>query len=128
MKLINVIYKLRNIIKNYRKYRYDIVYDKQFINIIEQLIKKLLERAYHFRPVENLILEFYPSMMLIPYNMSMYFDEEQIIRNIKLKNKKIVNEFLTMINDYMYCDMELTEEQKDKKNKMNYIINKNFIR
>ena len=57
MKLINVIYKLRNIIKNYRKYRYEIVYDRQFINIIEQLIIKLLERAYHYRPVENLVLE-----------------------------------------------------------------------
>ena len=125
MKLINVIYKLRNIIKNYRKYRYEIVYDRQFINIIEQLIIKLLERAYHYRPVENLVLEFYPSMMLMPYALITYYEVEQIIRNIKLKNKKIVNEFLTMINDYMYCDMELTEEQKDK---MNYIINKNFIR
>ena len=127
MKLINVIYKLRNIIKNYRKYRYDIVYDNQFIDIIEQLIKQLLERAHQYRPIAHLLLELYTSMTLIPYNMIMptYYEVEQIIRNIKLKNKKIVNEFLMIINDYMYCDMELTEVQKDK---MNYIINKNFIR
>ena len=125
MKLINVIYKLRNIIKNYRKYRYDIVYDNQFIDIIEQLIKQLLERAHQYRPMTHLLLELYTSMTLMPYGLITYYEVEQIIRNIKLKNKKIVNEFLTMINDYMYCDMELTEEQKDK---MNYIINKNFIR
>ena len=125
MKLINVIYKLRNIIKNYRKYRYDIVYDNQFIDIIEQLIKQLLERAHQYRPIAYLLLKYYTSMTLMPYGLITYYEVEQIISNIKLNNKKMVNEFLTMINDYMYCDMELTEDQKDK---MNYIINKNFIR
>lgn len=125
VKLISVIYRLRNIIKNYMKYRTNIIYDRYFIKVISEFIIYVCEKAYYYRPIENLLLEFYPRMIPTPCYATMYDDEEPLIKNLQIPNINMVNSFINKINDFMYNDKELTEHQKDK---LNYVIHKNFIR
>lgn len=126
MKLINIVYKIRNVIKNYRKYRDNIVYDKKFLLILDELIMKLSERACHYSYLEHILTEYYPNM---PNWFSLlndtYDNDSQVLRNIITDRKEHYNIFLMKLNDFMYNDDYLKDDQKDK---MNFIIFKNNIK
>lgn len=126
VKLISVIYRLRNIIKNYMKYRTNIIYDRYFIKVIGEFINNVYKGCYYSQ-IESLLLEYYSTMMDFPSFVCdlSYEEDSRLIRKIHLKNKSLINDFLCKINDFMYNDKELTEHQKDK---LNYVIHKNFIR
>lgn len=129
MKLLNIVHKLRSIIKNYRKYRPHIVYEKHFIELIDSFIVKLMkgEKAYYYGFMENIILEYYPSQCKwfnIPHKI--FDDDYNVLRYFTIDAKQCyLNEFLMKLNDYMYNDKHLQDYQKDI---LNLIISKKYIR